>query len=60
MPISTTHLWGELERYFDAAEILDAAMLCGCYQAISFTANSARVQREPGTGVAPDAIACGP
>ncbi|MDH4365737.1 MAG: hypothetical protein OEY70_16805 [Acidimicrobiia bacterium] len=53
-------MWGELERYFDAAEILDAAMLCGCYQAISFTANSARVQREPGTGVAPDAIACGP
>lgn len=41
-------LWAGLDRHFDAAEILDATMLCGWYHAISYAANTARVQREPG------------
>lgn len=41
-------LWADLDRHFDDAAVLDATMLCGWYHAISYTANSARVQREPG------------
>lgn len=41
-------LWAELDQHFGAAEILDATMLCGWYHAISYTANTAQVDREPG------------
>ncbi|MEZ5232886.1 MAG: hypothetical protein R2749_09275 [Acidimicrobiales bacterium] len=40
-------LWAELDRHFDAAEILDT-MLCGWYHATGYAANTARVQHEPG------------
>jgi alkylhydroperoxidase family enzyme len=38
----------KLASIFTEAQILDLAMLCGWYHAISFTANVSRVQREPG------------
>lgn len=41
-------LWASLSGCFSDEEILDALMLCGWYHAISFTANAARVAREPG------------
>lgn len=41
-------LWDELSAEFDEGQLLDLTMLCGWYHAISFTARSARVAREPG------------
>jgi hypothetical protein len=41
-------LFEKLASIFSEAQILDLAMLCGWYHAISFTANVSRVQREPG------------
>ncbi len=54
-------LWTELTSVFGEAELLDLTMLCGWYDAISFTARAARVAPEPGAArfadVAPTAIA---
>ena len=41
-------LWRQLSDAFTPAELLDVCMLCGWYHAISFTANAAAVEREPG------------
>ncbi len=41
-------LWAELAAELSEIELLDLLMLCGWYHAISFTANAARVPREPG------------
>jgi alkylhydroperoxidase family enzyme len=41
-------LWHRLAQIFSHEELLDLTMLCGWYHAISFTANSARVEREQG------------
>ena len=41
-------LWDEVARHFDERQLLDATMLCGWYHAISFAANGARVDLEPG------------
>jgi alkylhydroperoxidase family enzyme len=41
-------LWGHLGQHFSEAEALDVFMLTGWYHAISFTANAAGVEREPG------------
>jgi alkylhydroperoxidase family enzyme len=41
-------LWLRLRPHFSDAEFLDLTMLCGWYHAISFTANAARVDPEPG------------
>lgn len=41
-------LWGELEAHFSEPELLDVCMLVGWYHAISFTANAARLDNEPG------------
>lgn len=42
------HLFDRLAQTFSDAELLDVFMLCGWYHAISFTANAARVDLEPG------------
>jgi hypothetical protein len=41
-------LWGRLTVHLRDDQLLDVTMLCGCYHAISFTANAAGVQLEPG------------
>lgn len=41
-------LYSRLADELSAAELLDLLMLCGWYHAISFTANTARVDLEPG------------
>ena len=41
-------LYGRLAGDLSEAELLDLFMLCGWYHAISFTANAARVDLEPG------------
>jgi alkylhydroperoxidase family enzyme len=41
-------LWSRLAAAFTEAELLDLLMLCGWYHAISFTANAAAVDLEPG------------
>ncbi len=41
-------LWQELQRHYDAAQLLDLLLLCGWYHAISFTARAVRVPLEAG------------
>jgi len=41
-------LWARLRAAFDESQLLDLTMLCGWYHAISFTANAAGVEPEPG------------
>jgi alkylhydroperoxidase family enzyme len=41
-------LYGRLAEEFTDGELLDLFMLCGWYHAISFTANAAQVDLEPG------------
>jgi alkylhydroperoxidase family enzyme len=41
-------LWHRLSEVFDDAAMLDLLLLCGWYHAISFAANGARVDLEPG------------
>jgi len=41
-------LWHRLAQTFGPEQLLDLMMLCGWYHAICFTANGARVTREPG------------
>ncbi len=41
-------LYRRLSKVFSDAELLDIMMLCGWYHAISFVANGARVDLEPG------------
>lgn len=42
------HLWERLGRHLSDEQLLDVMMLTGWYHAISFTANGARVESEPG------------
>lgn len=41
-------LWDRLGRHFSDEQLLDLLMLAGWYHAISYTANAARVELEPG------------
>jgi alkylhydroperoxidase family enzyme len=41
-------LWTRASRHFDDRQYLDLLMLCGWYHAISFAANGALVELEPG------------
>lgn len=41
-------LWFRLRPHFEEEQLLDLFMLAGWYHAISFTANGARVEPEPG------------
>jgi alkylhydroperoxidase family enzyme len=47
-------LWAASSKIFTDAQLLDITMLCGWYHAISFTANSAQVELEPGAPVFSD------
>jgi len=42
-------LYGRLADEFSEAQLLDVMMLCGWYHAISYAANGARVDLEPGS-----------
>jgi alkylhydroperoxidase family enzyme len=48
-------LWAALRDEFDERQLLDLTMLCGWYQAISFTARVIRVPLEPGSPTFADA-----
>ena len=48
VPTSMTICGPSSRRSSATIELLDLMMLCGWYHAISFTANAARVPREPG------------
>ncbi len=41
-------LWDGLRTHLSEAQLLDVLLLCGWYHAISFVANAARVDHEPG------------
>lgn len=41
-------LWFRLRQHFEDDQLLDLLMLAGWYHAISYTANGARVETEPG------------
>ena len=40
--------WTDVKQHFDDRQLLDVLLLAGWYHAISFVANAARVQLEPG------------
>ncbi len=44
----TDDLWFRLRQHFGDEQLLDLLMLAGWYHAISYTANGARVEPEPG------------
>jgi alkylhydroperoxidase family enzyme len=44
----TDELWSRLQEHFTDDQLLDVFMLAGWYHAISYTANAARVDGEPG------------
>ncbi len=44
----TDELWSRLREHFTDEQLLDLFMLTGWYHAISYTANGARVDNEPG------------
>ncbi len=52
-------LWSELGAHLDDAQLLDAALLCGWYHAISYAANLAEVAREDGAPKFADVVAAG-
>ena len=47
-------LFGELQRHFSAAEILELVVTAGWYHTICFVINAARVQLEPWARRFPD------
>jgi alkylhydroperoxidase family enzyme len=50
----TQELFGELERHFSAAQILELVVTAGWYHAICYVINAARVQLEPWARRFPD------
>ncbi len=52
-------LWAGLVAHLSDAQLLDAALLCGWYHAISYAANLAEVEREEGAPKFADVVAAG-